>query len=116
MFKFRCKGDIYICDVDPGDEEKITQLVSEILFDTISYYDYREDYYHAFIAGLFAGAGYNVSSNQEMGLGRSDISVKDRRNRRAIIIEAKRSENEVQMEKDCEKALKQIQDKNNSYP
>ena len=94
-----------------GDEEKITQLVSEILFDTISYYDYREDYYHAFIAGLFAGAGYNVSSNQEMGLGRSDISVKDRRNRRAIIIEAKRSENEVQMEKDCEKALKQIQDK-----
>ena len=23
LFKFRCKGDIYICDVEPGDEEKI---------------------------------------------------------------------------------------------
>lgn len=23
LFKFRCKGDIYICDVEPGDDEKI---------------------------------------------------------------------------------------------
>ena len=23
IFKFRCKGDIYICDVDPGDDNKI---------------------------------------------------------------------------------------------
>ncbi len=23
LFKFRCKGDIYICDVNPGEEEKI---------------------------------------------------------------------------------------------
>ncbi len=23
LFKFRCKGDTYICDVDPGEEEKI---------------------------------------------------------------------------------------------
>lgn len=26
MFRFRCKGDSYICDVDPGDEEKISYL------------------------------------------------------------------------------------------
>ena len=23
LFKFRCKGDVYICDVEPGEEEKI---------------------------------------------------------------------------------------------
>lgn len=23
MFKFRCKGDIYICDVEPTDDEKV---------------------------------------------------------------------------------------------
>lgn len=23
LFKFRCKGDVYLCDVDPGEEEKI---------------------------------------------------------------------------------------------
>ena len=26
LFKFRCKGDYYICDVDPGNEEKIYYL------------------------------------------------------------------------------------------
>lgn len=38
------------------------------LFDTISYFDYKEDYYHAFVAGLFTGAGYEVSSNSEQGM------------------------------------------------
>lgn len=26
MFRFRCKGDSYICDVEPGEEEKISYL------------------------------------------------------------------------------------------
>ena len=31
----------------------------------ISYHDYREDFYHAFLAGIFTGAGYMVDSNKE---------------------------------------------------
>lgn len=91
-----------------GDDTTVTEAVSEILSDSISYYDYREDYYHAFVAGLFSGAGYIVTSNDENGLGRSDVVVKDRKRRRVIIIEVKRSETEAQMEDDCSKALKQI--------
>ena len=70
-----------------GDEKKVTDAVSVILSDTISYYDYNENYYHAFIAGLFSGAGYLLSSNDENGIGRSDVIVKDRKTRKVIIIE-----------------------------
>ena len=51
---------------------------------------------------------YEVESNKEKGLGRPDIVLKDEDNRRAIIIEAKKSESESEMDKDCEEALKQI--------
>lgn len=91
-----------------GDEESLTRMVTDILFDTISYFDDKEDYYHAFVAGLFAGAGYEVSSNSEQGAGRADVVVRDRRNRRAMIIEVKRSKAEEQMVKDCQKAAEQI--------
>ncbi|MCD8105716.1 MAG: ATP-binding protein [Lachnospiraceae bacterium] len=72
-----------------GEDEKLTEDVSDILFDTISYYDYKEDFYHAFVAGMFSGAGYEVKSNSEQGKGRADITIKERRRRRAIVIEAK---------------------------
>lgn len=37
--------------------------------------------------------------------------VRDKRNRRAIIIEAKKSEKEADLDKDCEKAIEQITNK-----
>lgn len=93
------------------DVERAASHLSDFLWDTISYNDYHEDYYHAFMAGLFVGLGYSVDSNKERGLGRFDILVKDRRNRRAMIIEAKKSDKASQMDKDCDEALKQIADK-----
>ena len=92
------------------DEKRATEIVSELLWNTISYNDYHEDYYHAFLAGVFVGRGYSVESNKEKGLGRPDILLKDRKNRRAIIIEAKKSNKEPDLDKDCDKALKQIAD------
>ena len=93
-----------------SDEKRATEIVSELLWNTISYNDYHEDYYHAFLAGVFVGRGYGVESNKEKGLGRPDIFLKDRRNRRAIIIEAKKSDKESDLDKDCDKAIKQIID------
>jgi hypothetical protein len=94
-----------------GDSERAAEHLSDFLWDTISYHDYHEDYYHAFLAGLFAGLGYAVSSNRESGLGRFDVLVKDKKNRRVMIIEAKKSGSQDQMERDCEKALEQIREK-----
>ena len=90
------------------DEESAGKMLSDLLWKTISYNDYHEDYYHAFLAGAFVGIGYEVESNKEKGLGRPDIVLKDEDNRRAIIIEAKKSGSESEMDKDCEEALKQI--------
>ena len=94
-----------------GDTDAATQLMSDFLFDTISFHDYHEDYYHAFITGIFVGLGYGVKSNHEQGLGRTDITLTDKRKRRALVIEAKKSDSEEQMEKDCSDALEQIAEK-----
>lgn len=94
-----------------GDTVKSTERISELLFNTISYHDYKEDFYHAFIAGLFAGAGYYVESNREHGTGRIDIVVRDKRHRRVMIIEAKRVAKAAQLEAGCLEAVKQIDDK-----
>lgn len=58
-------------------QKKATAEVTKLLRRSISYYDYREDFYHAFFAGIFAGAGYMVESNREHEEGRSDIVIQD---------------------------------------
>ncbi|MCD8118797.1 MAG: ATP-binding protein [Lachnospiraceae bacterium] len=96
-----------------GEDEKLTEDVSDILFDTISYFDYKEDFYHAFVAGMFSGAGYEVKSNSEQGKGRADIIIRERRHRRAIVIEAKwpGKKKNATLESECEEALAQIVEK-----
>ena len=91
-----------------GETEKTGKIISDFLWKTISYNDYHEDYYHAFLAGIFVGMGYEVESNKEKVLGRPDILLKDEDNRRAIIIEAKPSKKESDLDKDCDKAINQI--------
>ncbi len=93
------------------DIEAATKYLSDFLWETISYHDYHEDYYHAFMAGLFVGLGYSVDSNKESGLGRFDIRAKDRKNRRVLFIEAKKADSAAQMEAACDEALKQIVNK-----
>ena len=90
------------------DAAEAGRIVSELLWRTISYNDYHEDYYHAFLAGAFVGIGYEVESNKEKGLGRPDILLKDDDNRRALIIEAKKSDKESDLDKDCDEAIDQI--------
>lgn len=94
-----------------GDAQSAAKNISDLLWRTISYNDYHENYYYAFLAGMFTGLGYEVESNRERGLGRPDILLRDDDNRRSIIIEAKRSKKEEDMEKDCEEALRQITEK-----
>ena len=85
--------------------------MSKLLRVTISYHDYKEDFYHAFLADIFAGAGYTVESNKEHGEGRSDIVVYDASEGRAAVFEVKNSKTLNDMEEDCEKALEQIRDR-----
>lgn len=94
-----------------NDCELLTQEMNKLLRKTISYHDYKEDFYHAFLAGIFAGAGYSVESNKEHGEGRSDIVVSDIVNGRVAVFEVKKSNALADLISDCESALAQIDDR-----
>lgn len=66
-------------------------MLTEILWNSISYYDYGEDYYHGMLNGIFNAYGYIPDSNDEAGLGRLDLRVRDRRKRMVLLLEFKRS-------------------------
>ena len=94
-----------------GNADILTKEIGTLLRMTISYHDYKEDFYHAFLAGIFAGAGYVVESNKEHGEGHSDIVIYDDHEGKVAIFEAKKSQNPEDMKLDCEKAIKQINEK-----
>ena len=92
------------------DISSLSELISDLLFETISYHDYAESFYHAFLAGLFTNAGYIVESNYESGLGRPDLVIKDKKKRQAVIIEIKIADSMQSLQKSAEKAMDQIED------
>ena len=94
-----------------GNSESITYEMNKLLRKTISYHDYREDFYHAFLAGIFAGAGYMVDSNKEHGEGRSDVVVYDIINARVAVFEAKYTRALDKLESECDIALEQIDER-----
>ena len=94
-----------------GDTEGLTREMNKLLHRTISYHDYKEDFYHAFLAGIFTGAGYMADSNKEHGEGRSDAVVYNPVNGRMAVFEAKYSKKLESLDLDCDRALKQIDQK-----
>lgn len=99
---------------EDGDCEKASDIITAQLMDTISFYDYSEDYYHGFLAGLLKNNGrYIVKSNRESGLGRYDLILKTKKILKgsAILLEFKVADNVHGLEKGCKEALQQIEDK-----
>ena len=94
-----------------GDSVNLTKEMNILLRRTISYHDYKEDFYHAFLAGIFTGAGYMVDSDKEHGEGRSDVVVYDPVNGRVAIFEAKYTKNQEKLESTCNTALQQIDER-----
>ena len=97
---------------EDGDCETASDIITGQLMDTISFYDYKEDYYHGFIAGLLRhNSRYIIKSNRESGNGRYDLTLKTKRIRkgRAIILEFKVADSINKLEKGCMEALEQIE-------
>ena len=104
--------------LETGDCEAAEDFINRQLADTISYYDYAENFYHGFMAGLLVNiGGYRVKSNRESGNGRPDIVMTELKFRgRAMILELKVSETINGMEKKCEEGLDQIEKGNYAQP
>ena len=94
-----------------GDTETLTAEINKLLYKTISYHDYKEDFYHAFLTGILAGSGYEVESNREHGEGRSDIVVFHPDRPQVVLFEAKYSKKLDGLEESCAAALQQIEDR-----
>ena len=92
-----------------GDSETLTKEIGKLLRKTISYHDYKEDFYHAFLAGILASFHYSVESNREHGEGRSDIVIYDEENSRVVIFEAKVAKSPEELPAACDAALQQIE-------
>ena len=97
--------------IEYGDAEIFTKELSENLQETISFYDYAENYYHGFVAGLLKNMDkYQVISNRESGAGRPDLILKTPSvSGAAIIIELKAVKSLKDLQKGCREALRQFQ-------
>ena len=104
--------------LETGDCEAAEDFINSQLADTISYYDYAENFYHGFMLGILTNiGGYRVKSNRESGNGRPDIVMTESKFRgRAMILELKVSETISGMEKKCEEGLAQIEKGNYTQP
>jgi len=102
-----------IRSMEQGDCETMEKFLSAQLMDTISFFDYKESYYHGFLTGILKCFGtYVVQSNRESGEGRSDIVMEDYgTGDRGIILELKVAKKYSEMEKQCNAALEQIEEK-----
>ena len=100
-----------------GDADKLTVEISKFLGDTISYHDYKEDFYHAFLAGLMSGfKGVKVESNRETGAGRADVILKNPRMARVAVFEFKHAKTEKQMNSKCDEAVKRVAEREYTFP
>ena len=97
--------------LENGNCETIAEFLTAQLMDTISFFDYKESYYHGFLTGILKCFGqYVVLSNREAGTGRSDIIVEDYgTGDRGIIFELKVAKKFSEMERMCDEALEQIE-------
>ncbi|MDO4840141.1 MAG: PD-(D/E)XK nuclease domain-containing protein, partial [Desulfovibrionaceae bacterium] len=93
------------------EDEKVTEILSDLFLTTMSFHDYYEVYYHAILVGVFKQKYKHTTSNYESGLGRADIIVKDRTNKRAAVIEIKKHcDTEQPLSSSADRALRQIAD------
>jgi hypothetical protein len=94
-----------------GDSKTFEDELSELLLDSISFYDSRENFYHGFLTGVLLNAkGYLVKSNRESGNGRGDIFMKYRSAKgKAVIFELKVASSMRELSSKCEEALRQIE-------
>ena len=95
------------------ETDVLEREISKNLMETISFFDYKEDYYHGFLAGLLKMMdGYILKSNRESGLARSDLLLLSPAYEGvAVIMELKITDSFAQLNDSARQALCQIKEK-----
>ena len=103
--------DAFVTAMWNRDEKTASEMLTKILWNSISYFDYGEEYYHGLLNGIFTARGFSPDSNDEAGLGRLDLRVRNRPERTFLLLEFKRSKKEEDLDVDCDEAIAQIFEK-----
>ena len=92
-------------DIDTANE-----ILNSVLFESMSYFDYDEKFYHGFVNGMLQGVtNSSIRSNQESGLGRYDIAIlPSYKKKRGLVLELKVAGKEEEVEKAARAACEQI--------
>lgn len=122
LFKETVKQDgeglrLFCEALEGGDAEGVERQLSVYLKKTVSIRDtfakqeIKESFYHGILLGILGFKGdWYVASNRQSGDGYSDIQVEIEREEIGILIEVKYARN-GNLEEECQKALKQIEEK-----
>ena len=90
-----------------GDANEAEMELNDFLFKTVSFHDYKEDYYHGLIIGMLNN--FELLSNREFGLGRPDIVAYNPN--ATLCIEIKKADRLKDLDKSADEAINQIKDK-----
>ncbi len=98
--------------VENKNADNIRNELRKMLYESISFYDYYENFYHGFLAGILYGMEYySVKSNRESGRGRTDLFLKPvYRELPVFIFEFKMAKHTDKLENKAKEALQQIYD------
>ena len=102
-------GNSFVEALMKEDLIQVADILNNILFQSISYFDYDEKFYHGLLIGMLSE--YQTVSNGEAGLGRFDIAILPlSRMSRGVVLELKVAKQEEDLQKLSEEACRQIRD------
>ena len=95
------------------DADIVRKEIRTMLYASISFYDYYENFYHGFLTGVLYGMDkYSVKSNRESGKGRTDLYLQPAfHDEPAYIFEFKIADTPAALKDKADEALKQIHEK-----
>ena len=95
------------------DVDGIREELRTMLYISISFYDYYENFYHGFLVGILYGMEYYVvKSNRENGNGRTDLALKPEFFEKPVyLFEFKIAKTRSDLSEKANEALKQIEDR-----
>ncbi|MEE1467441.1 MAG: AAA family ATPase [Clostridium sp.] len=102
-------GNSFVEALMKEDLIQAADILNNILFQSISYFDYDEKFYHGLLIGMLSE--YQTVSNGEAGLGRFDIAILPlSRMSRGVVLELKIAKQEEDLQKLSDEACRQIRD------
>ena len=103
-------ADAFVTAMWNKDEKTASEMLTKILWNSIGWFDYGEEYYHGLLNRIFTARGFSTDSNDE-AIGRGNLCVRNRPERTFLLLAFKRSGRKEDLDADCDEAIARIFEK-----